>query len=134
MDEQKILHLSDFEWASAARYVVWLSQDADLREIASDRINSFPLARLGATKLQGRKLNTLAELEGNLLCLERWAGKHKPDMNEYEIVIVRAMYRDIKRAIQIVKEHLTALESVRNLEQTQFDQQDKEMGEYDLPF
>jgi len=109
VSSKKVLSLSDFEWAAAARYITYISAVAGLKEINSNHVISFPLGRIGPDKLLKQKERVLVLLEGNKKCIERFAGEHKQDLGEKELAILRSLYFQYKANIKVVKNHIGAI-------------------------
>jgi hypothetical protein len=105
----KLLTLSDFDWASAASYIIYVSGVAGLREINSNHVISFPLARLGPVGLLKQKTRVLALLEGNRESVERFVGEYKVSLGKRELAILRTMYLQYKDNIQTVKGHIEVI-------------------------
>jgi len=101
--------LSDFEWASAAKYIIYISTAAGLKEINSNHVISFPLGRIGPDRLLKQKERVLVLLEANKRSIERFAGEHKQDLGEKELAILRSLYFQYKANAETVKEHIQAI-------------------------
>lgn len=110
MASGKLLTLSDFEWASAVHYIVYISRVAGLREINSNHVISFPLGRLGHEKLLKRKERVLASLEENRASIERFAGEKREELGDDELAVIRTIYLQYKANIETVKGHIEAIE------------------------
>ncbi len=106
MSSSELLSLSDFEWASAARYIVYISSIANLKEINSNHVISFPLGRLGPDKLLKQKENVLVSLEANRASIERFVGAHKDELDEDEMAILRTLYLQYKGNAETVRGHI----------------------------
>lgn len=106
MSEKKLLKLADFEWASAARYIIYISSIANLKEINSNHVISFPLARMGPGKLLKQKESVLVALEGNKSSIERFVGEHKADLDPEELAVLRSLYMQYKGNAEIVRGHI----------------------------
>ncbi len=109
MSKSKLLTLSDFEWASAANYIIYISLVAGLREINSNHVISFPLARLGPEKVLKQKKRVLALLEENKANVERFAGEHRGDLGSNELAILRTLYLQYKGNIETVTDHISVI-------------------------
>lgn len=109
MSNGKLLTLSDFDWASAANYIIYISRVAGLREINSNHVISFPLARLGPEKVLKQKRRVLALLEENKASVERFAGEHKGDLGRKELAILRTLYLQYKASIETVTDHIDVI-------------------------
>lgn len=109
MTSEKLLSLSDFEWASAARYIVYISKVAGLKEINSEHVNSLPLGRLGADKLLKQRGTILKTLEGNISKLEIFTADNKGDLDANELAIIRSVYIQHRDSIKTVKAHLEVI-------------------------
>ncbi len=106
MSGVKVLSLSDFEWASAARYVMYISGVAGLKEINSNHVNSFPLGRLGPDKLLKQKECVLFVLEGNKSKIERFVGEYRNDLGREELAVLRSLYMQYKDNAEVVRGHI----------------------------
>ncbi len=111
MSSSKLLSLSDFEWASTARYIVYVSNIANLREINSNHVISFPLGRLGPEKLLKQKEAVLILLEENKASIERFVGKHRDELDENEMAVLRTLYLQYKSNAESVKGHIDIIAS-----------------------
>jgi hypothetical protein len=109
--EKKLLSLSDFEWASAARYIVYISSIANLKEVVSNRVVSFPLGRVGPEKLLKQKGDVLLALEGNKSNIERFVGEHKDDLEEEELAVLRTLYLQYKSSAEVVRGHIAIIQT-----------------------
>jgi len=105
----KVLSLSDFEWASAARYIIYVSAVAGLQEISSNSVVSFPLGRIGPDKLLKQKERTFIALEANKRAVERFVGEHNRDLGEKEMAILRSLYLQYKSNAETVRNHIRAV-------------------------
>ena len=115
MNDRKLKHLVDFEWATVARYMVYVSAVAGLKEINTDHVVSFPLARMGYSRLSSRLKRILSVLEGNVKALETFAGRFKGELTENELVVLRTIYVQHARSIETVKGHMKAVEHYRTV-------------------
>lgn len=106
MSERKLLSLADFEWASAARYIIYISSVANLKEINSNHVVSFPLAKMGPEKLLSQKEAVLLALEGNKSSIERFVGEHRGDLAAEELAVLRSLYMQYKGNVEIVRGHI----------------------------
>lgn len=106
MLEGKLRSLSDFEWASVAQYLVYVSSAADLVEFNTSDVYSFAIAMDGVKKVIRRKERILTLLEGNMKQLERFVGRHSDELGDDEKSVLRSLYVQYKGAVQIVREHL----------------------------
>lgn len=106
MSKSKLKKLSDFEWASACKYILYISAIAGLREINSSHVISFPLARLGPEKMLKQKRAALAVLEGNKSAIERFVGEHKSSLDDNELAVVRTLYLQYRDSAETVKGHI----------------------------
>jgi len=109
VSSKKVLSVSDFEWASAAKYIIYISAIAGLEEINSNRVVSFPFGRIGPDKLLKQKERTLVVLEANKRAIERFVGEHKHDLGEKELTILRSLYFQYKTGEETVKGHIRAI-------------------------
>lgn len=106
MSEEKLLSLAVFEWASVARYIVYISSIAHLEEINSNHVISFPLARLGPDKLLKQKKGVLQALEDNKRHIERFVGEHRAELGDDELAVLRTLYLQYKGNAGVVREHI----------------------------
>lgn len=102
----RLKHLSDFEWASVAQYVVYISSIAGLAEVNSRYVVDFPLGRLGSDRLLKRKQRVLFLLESNMKRVERFVGEHRSELNDNERAVLRTMYMQYKSNAETVKGHI----------------------------
>ncbi len=109
MENEKLLSLSDFEWASTARYIVYISSVAGLSEINSNHVVSFPLGRIGPKRLLHQKELVLFRLEGNKKSIEKFVGKHRDALDDNELAVLRSLYLQYKNNIEMVKGHIDAI-------------------------
>lgn len=106
MSDQKLLPLAAFEWASVARYIIYISSIANLKEINSNHVVCFPLARMGPGKLLKQKEAVLLVLEGNKRNIERFVGEHKAELGCDELAVLRTLYMQYKGNAGVVREHI----------------------------
>lgn len=106
MSEKELLSLSDFEWASAARYIIYISGVANLKEINSSHVTSFPLANLGPDRLMKQKEGVLLVLEANKSSIERFVGEHEGDLAKEELAVLRSLYMQYKGNAEVVRGHI----------------------------
>ncbi len=106
MSDSKLLLLSDFEWASTARYIVYISSIARLKEINCNHVVSFPLGRLSPEKLLKQKGSVLFDLEANKTKIERFVGEHKADLDVNELAVLRSLYFQYKNNAETVRGHI----------------------------
>lgn len=133
MLSKKLLSLSDFEWASTARYIVYISSVANLKEINSNHVISFPLGRLGPVKLLKQKENVLSILEGNRTSIERFVGEHRAELDDNDLAVLRSLYLQYKGNAETVKGHIDIIETC--LVEVELDIfQSKEAGEDEAVF
>jgi len=109
MIDRELLNLSDFEWASVARYIVYISSIANLKEVNTSHVHSFPLGRLGPKKLLKQKERILGVLEANKACIERFVGEHKGELDEGEMAILRTLYIQYRGNAEQVTGHIDAI-------------------------
>lgn len=106
MSSSKLLSLSDFEWASTARYIMYISSMTGLKEINSNHVISFPLGRLGPEKLLKQKENVLALLEANKASIERFVGERSAELDSDELAVLRSLYMQYKGNAETVRGHI----------------------------
>ncbi len=102
--------LADFEWASAARYIVYITRAAGLSEINSNHVISFPLARIGPDRLLKQKKRVLSVLKGNKAGIERFVGAYRAELNASELTILRSLYLQYKDNEETVRGHISVIE------------------------
>ncbi len=119
MSDPKLLTISDFEWGSVGLYTHYISQCAELDELNMNRIYSFPLARLGVDKLMTQKIATEEKIKANLSRLEVFVGSDERCIKGDELVVIRSMYLQLKAVLNIVADHITALEALRKFRFTE---------------
>lgn len=112
MSDKKLLSLSDFEWASTARYIVYISSMANLKEINSSHVISFPLGKLGPDKLLKQKGSTLLLLKGNLSAIAAFVGEHQHGLDVNELAVLRTLYMQYKSSIATVTSHIKVIGSL----------------------
>ncbi len=103
---KKMLRLSDFEWASAAKYIVYIAQITSLHEINSNHVVSFPLGRIGPDKLLKQKRSVLGLLKDNRRKLEVFVGEHDVQLCEREMAVIRSMYSQFSANCETVMAHI----------------------------
>lgn len=97
--------MADFEWASAARYIVHIEKLLGLQDVASGNIYSFPLGRIGPEKLEAKKRRLARTLSGNIAKLELFVGENKSDLGDNELAILRSMYVTMSSAHETCEGH-----------------------------
>ncbi len=107
----ELKHLSDYEWAGVARYIMYISNAAGLREINSNHVISFPLARLGPDKLLKQKKRALLLLVANKAAIERFVGAFRAELDDDELAIMRSLYLQYKGNEETVREHIAVIET-----------------------
>lgn len=112
MSDKKLLSLSDFEWASTARYIVYISSMANLKEINSSHVISFPLGKLGPDKLLKQKGSTLLLLKGNLSAIAAFVGERQHELDVNELAVLRTLYMQYKSSIATVTSHIKVIGSL----------------------
>ncbi len=106
---KKRLHtISEFEWVSGARYIMYVSSVAGLGEVSSNAIFSFRVGAGGVLTLYKQKVATMNIIERNMDLLARFAGKDVDSFEDAELSIIRGLYRTWKDALDIVKSHVEA--------------------------
>lgn len=133
MKNDKLKPLSAFEWASVSRYIIYISRAAQLQEINSNDVVSFPLARVGVEKVLVRKVRVLASLEYNQQRLECFVGLHKGDFEDNELSVIRSLYLQFNRSIETVNEHIGVAKSYREALAVDMSLVDVEVQD-DIPF
>lgn len=111
MTDKELKHLSDFEWASVAQYIVWVESAAGLSQINSSHVVSFPLARMGIDRLRLRLNRVETALLCNIAALERFVGERKSELTSNELAVLRTLYIQYKRNVETVKGHLEQVEA-----------------------
>ncbi len=106
--QEKLKRIADFEWASVGQYLVYISSAMGLVEINSQRVLSFPLARLGPEAVLKQKKLTAKVLESNVAALERFVIARKSELGSEELVVLRGLYVQYKCNLETVKEHCKA--------------------------
>ncbi len=102
--------MSDFEWASVAQYVTYISGVAKLVEINLNQVNSFALARVGPDVFIKIKRRVLAALKANKKRLEIFVADHLEELNASEKSVLRTMYLQIRDCEQTVERHIRMAE------------------------
>lgn len=111
MREKKLLSLVDFEWASVARYIHYISSITGLKEINSNHVISFPLGRLGPHKLLKQKERVLLVLEENKRLVERFVGEHRDHLSDKELAVLRTLYMQYRSNVEMVEGHIDTIEN-----------------------
>ncbi len=111
MTGEKLKSLSEFEWASVAQYMVYISITAGLKEVDSSRVISFPMARLGTVAVLKRKKGTLLLLNENRKRIERFADEYKDQLSANEMSVLRSLYLQYKKGAEMVQGHIDIAES-----------------------
>lgn len=106
MESEKLLGLSDFEWASTARYICYISSIAGLKKINSNHVASFSLSLLGPEKLLKQKERVLLRLEGNKSSIESFVGRHMSELDELELAVLRSLYLQYRDNVETVRGHI----------------------------
>lgn len=106
MSSSKLVPISAFQWASVAQYIVYVSRIAGLKEINSNFVISFPLAKIGVERLMTRKRRVLWLLNENLRLMEVFVGNRKDDLGVAEMSVIRGIYRQTKAWVELVEEHI----------------------------
>lgn len=109
-EARKLRRLNEFEWASVAQYVIYISSLVGLEEMRADDVISFPLARLGPLKVIARKERCLDVLEGNKKLIERFVGENEPELDDDEISVLRSLYIQYRDSALVVRGHLRVAE------------------------
>lgn len=110
MSSNELKSLADFEWASVARYIIYISSAAGLKEINSEHVFSFPLARIGPDRLLRQKKRVLLLLKGNRSCIERFVGVYRSELNDDELAVLRGLYLQYKDNEETVEGHIGVIE------------------------
>lgn len=105
--------IADFEWASVAKYLMYISAAMELKEISSQRVTSFPLTRLGPERVLKQKWSVEKLLEWNISAVERFVGSRKDELGKHELVVLRGLYIQHKCNLETVKEHIRSAEFYR---------------------
>lgn len=113
MNDGKLLTISDFEWASVSRYLVYVSSVAGLVDVSSEHVHNFGLAKWGRSRLLAQKQRVLVIMTSNQKKLENFVGSRRDELREEEISVIRSIYVQTKRNIDTVKEHILIAESYR---------------------
>lgn len=109
MSSRKLRRLSEFEWASVARYILYIEGAAGLVEINSNHVNCLGLRRLGLDKLLKQKDRTLKLLLGNKEKLEAFVGRYSPELGDDERAVLRTIYIQYQRSVSTVRDHIALL-------------------------
>lgn len=131
---QKVLcRMSDFEWASAARYMVWLEVNAGVKQVNYDRVYSFRIEGGGIAGLLASKKRLLSEAKGNMAAIEAFAGEHRESLRSEELVVLRSLYCTCKAAIGTLNEQLQRAEAMNGAQKEGLFGKEEEQ-ENDTPF
>lgn len=109
MSDKKLLPVAAFEWASVARYITYVSSIANLKEINSNHVICFPLARMGPQKLLKQKEAVLLVLESNKKNIERFVGERRTELGCDELAVLRTLYMQYKGNAGVVLEHIDVI-------------------------
>lgn len=129
MSEAKLMSISDFLWASAAQYMIYIGNAAGLVEVSASHINNFRLGKKGVQGLLAQKLGTLSVLQENRRKLERIVGRKSEEMGPNELAVIRGMWHSINEAYMTVDVHCGQLRELEEIEQTEanlFDAKEEE--------
>lgn len=88
-----VLHVCDFEYASYARYQVWLSSAIGLKEINEHHVYSVRVQNGDIQRLIERKQFTLEMVRYNMDLISKWVGRNKEQLHEEDLVCCRSVYR-----------------------------------------
>lgn len=133
MSGEKFRPLSDFEWASVARYIIYVSSAAGLKEINSSHVTSFSMGRLGPEVVLKQKLRVLALLKENQESIESFAGEYKDELDAAEMSVLRSLYLQYKNDIETVQAHVVfARGCISDIKAIRFALGEEEEG--DFPF
>lgn len=105
--------LKDFEWASATRYIVYISEVAGLTEMTDTAVYSFVVSRYGMGGLLRVKQKTADAIHDNMIKLEEFVTGHEGGINKLELAIIRSMYRSLKKNLEIVDTHIATCINAR---------------------
>ncbi len=133
MSKFELKDLAEFEWASVAQYIVYISSVTQLEEIVSEHVVRFPLAGVGAEKLLLRKQRVLERLKGNKQKILRFAGEFEDELGENELSVLRTLYLQFKRGEEMVGEHLRIIKLYQDEENNSFFGTAEEASD-ELPF
>lgn len=120
MTEKPLMHISDFEWASVAQYLVYVAGMAGLKELGSERVNSFRLSGRAVERTIALKKGTLVLLKENMRALERFVGAYEGEMSDGEKAVIREMYRQHASSVRTVERHLAIAKSFGKASQLGF--------------
>lgn len=131
---EELMRVRDFEWAGICQYIVYLAGAAGLKEISMDAINNFPYVTVGGVGLKRRKEKALGVLEFNRARLEAFVENNKDGIDDLELSVIRSMYRQFSDGEQIVRYHLSKIESlmITECDVRRFDFEGE--GEDEFPF
>lgn len=104
--------ISDYEWASVAQYIVYVSACADLIEISSDAIYSFRIGQAGPASLARRKRRTRDCLARNMELIVEFVERNEGELLSDEQNVIRGMYRTQADGLAMVKEHAVRAEAL----------------------
>ncbi len=105
----KLRKLNEFEWASAAQYIMYISALVGLAEINSNHVVSFGLGRLGLDRLLKQKEHVLKLLVSNKSKLEAFVGRRSEELTDNEKAVLRTMYVQHQRSESTVRGHIALI-------------------------
>jgi len=120
------LRLSDFEWASAARYLQYVSVRAGLVEFSLDQCHNFRVSgrsdngptKEGFRRLHRKKVALRKVVTENNASLERWVANRQEGgqrLEPEELAVIRAFYNQNKGLISLLGEHIAKAQAMLEL-------------------
>lgn len=116
-EAKKLKTISDYEWASVARYIVYVSACAGLIEISSDAIYSFRIGQSGPASLVRRKKRARDCLTKNMELISEFVARNDDELQDDERGVIRGMYRTQAEGWSTVEGHIAHAEAIVSMRQ-----------------
>lgn len=122
MKEQndKVMHISDYEWASACQYIVWVSTQIGIKDVSASDVFSFPVSRYGPKLLIARKVRTQALLQENMDAILDWVHEYKQELTQDEMNIVRGIWRSMLDSKELVAEQIERIQKIVDTQEVEY--------------
>lgn len=131
--QSSLKRMSDFEWASAARYMAWLELNLGIEQVDFGKVYSFRIGNGGITCLRETKKRQLSKVKIGIATIEAFAGLNKEELAPEELVVLRSMYCTYRAAIDTINEQLQRVEVMAKAKEASIFSQEEE-GESEIPF
>jgi hypothetical protein len=113
MSNREVKSVSDYEWASSARWLVWFSDTCGLDAVSISKVYSFKIDQGGIDKLIRHKRLTLARVKSNKSKIEAAVGRMQDLLGEDEMVLARSVYRQYAVWERMLQEHVDRAKGLR---------------------